>query len=523
MPVGGYIKPETVAQMDDLRELYQILRRDNPILQRSAIKRLVGLGGEEARRIMIRRLGDRAIRRELYDGIARIEGPIYEELIRDLHDEKQQHVSIIAARALGLLGDKRAIPHLVQEIDKPPTWDMKEAVIYSLGLLEATDTLDLIIEHLTNEKWVARPQMENLRVRKAAAHSLGQIGDKRAVDALIKSLDVNYISVRRHQDKEYVFQFQDEVLWALGAINDSKAIPTIIEAINDPKLQEVACEALNKFGPKSYDKLIELLHHENPDISSFSAQALCQLGDLRATEHLIKFLDCENWKPKYDAIEKMRDPKIVEPLIQRLEVESDFERIEQIIRILLDMGGDEIIQPFVKLYLNKGLIGAHSQIRQELLGTILNLDSSQEEKIIRGLINELLQEKEQIQNNSLRWLKPRFNLAPDKFNPAKFGATFEKLMLLDHAINWYTQLGELEEAARVRKQKAEMGAAKVSQKVVQGDEITSIQDSVVSKSSIGSGAREDLLSQLERLGALKEKGLITDDEFIIAKRHLLKV
>jgi len=104
------------------------------------------------------------------------------------------------------------------------------------------------------------------------------------------------------------------------------------------------------------------------------------------------------------------------------------------------------------------------------------------------------------------------------YKPREVGKVIEEFMLLDDAIEWYTSQGLLEDAARIRKAQAE----KVSQKVVQGDEITTIQDSVVSRSTIGSGAGDDLLSQLERLGALKEKGLITDEEFKITKRKLLK-
>jgi len=507
--------------MDNLKLLRQVLRNNAVPLKKCAIKRLVEIGGPKAKSIIQSQLSKREIRREVYDGLAILNDQIFEELIQDLQVEDRQHVSIIAARALGLLGDKRAIPLLINEIDKPPTWDMKDAVIYSLGLLKATESLDLIMEHLNHTKWVERPQDNNLMVRKAAARSLGEIGDKRAVDELIQALDLDIRSIRGHPDREAVLPFKKEVLWALGAIKDFRALPTIIKAINDPKLQKQALDALDEFGPESYEALIALLNHDSKEISSIAADSLSKLGDLRATEQLLKFLDCDHWKAIYDAIENMRDLKVVEPLIQRLEVEKNQERIEQIIRILLDLGGGRVIQPFVKLYLNKGLIGAHSRIRQELLGTILNLDPSQEDIIIRCLINELLQEQERVQNNSLRWLKSRFNLAPDKFNPTKFGAAFEKLMLLDHAINWYTQLGELEEAARVRRLQAEMGATTVSQKVIQGDEITSIQDSVVSRSTIGTGDGDELLLQLERLGDMKEKGLLTEDEFTKAKEKML--
>ena len=51
-------------------------------------------------------------------------------------------------------------------------------------------------------------------------------------------------------------------------------------------------------------------------------------------------------------------------------------------------------------------------------------------------------------------------------------------------------MGDKESAKNARKLKAEQGAVKVAQSVVQGDQITKteIKDSVVSKSNVGGGS-----------------------------------
>ncbi|MDP6659325.1 MAG: SHOCT domain-containing protein, partial [Candidatus Poseidoniia archaeon] len=91
----------------------------------------------------------------------------------------------------------------------------------------------------------------------------------------------------------------------------------------------------------------------------------------------------------------------------------------------------------------------------------------------------------------------------------------------DDAEEWYTSHGMLEEAAAVRRKKAEMGATKVSQKVVHGDEVTTttIRDSVVSKSNVGGGSSK--MQELKELTEMKEKGLIDDDEFKQMKKEIL--
>ena len=98
----------------------------------------------------------------------------------------------------------------------------------------------------------------------------------------------------------------------------------------------------------------------------------------------------------------------------------------------------------------------------------------------------------------------------------------EKARDYESAIEIWEDLGEIEEAARVRKMQAELGSVKVAQKVVQGDEVTKteIKDSVVSKSNIGSGG-DDKFARLEKLTDMKKEGLIDDDEFKQMKKEIL--
>ena len=96
----------------------------------------------------------------------------------------------------------------------------------------------------------------------------------------------------------------------------------------------------------------------------------------------------------------------------------------------------------------------------------------------------------------------------------------EKALDYDSAIKMWEELEYIDEAARVRRLQAEMGAVNIAQKVVQGDEITEIKDSVVSKSNIGSGG-DDKFAKLERLAEMKKEGLIDDEEFKQMKKEIL--
>ena len=86
----------------------------------------------------------------------------------------------------------------------------------------------------------------------------------------------------------------------------------------------------------------------------------------------------------------------------------------------------------------------------------------------------------------------------------------------------YEEIGKHEDAARVRKLKAEQGAVKVTQKVVHGDEVTKteIKDSVLNRSSVGSG-KSSKAEELREAKSLFEEGLIDDDEFKQMKKEIL--
>ena len=88
----------------------------------------------------------------------------------------------------------------------------------------------------------------------------------------------------------------------------------------------------------------------------------------------------------------------------------------------------------------------------------------------------------------------------------------------DGAIEIWEELGEIKEAARVRKMKAELGSVKVAQNVVHGDTI--VKDSVVNKSNIATGGKSKA-EELREAKALLDEGIIDDDEFKQMKKEIL--
>ena len=107
----------------------------------------------------------------------------------------------------------------------------------------------------------------------------------------------------------------------------------------------------------------------------------------------------------------------------------------------------------------------------------------------------------------------------------------ERALDYDSAIRIWEELGQINEAARVRKLKAEQSAIKVDQTVIHGDYIddrdttyiddrdTIVKDSVISRSSIGGGSSK--MQELEKLKEMFDSGFISKKEMEEMKKEIL--
>ena len=95
----------------------------------------------------------------------------------------------------------------------------------------------------------------------------------------------------------------------------------------------------------------------------------------------------------------------------------------------------------------------------------------------------------------------------------------EEALDYNSAILIWEELGDIKEAARVRKKLAAQGSIKVAQKVVHGDEVTEIKDSVLNRSNVG--GKSSKAEELREAKSLFEEGLIDEDEFKQMKKEIL--
>jgi HEAT repeat protein len=131
---------------------------------------------------------------------------------------------------------------------------------------------------------IALLKSKNILYRRKAADYLGEIGDDRAVPALIEALkdesDVSWLAAR-----------------SLGMIGDRRATGPLIEALGSPEkwLRQGAAWALGKIGDdKAVEPLIPLLKDPNKDVRKNAAWALGIIGDERVIEPLTRIQQDED-------------------------------------------------------------------------------------------------------------------------------------------------------------------------------------------------------------------------------------
>jgi len=148
-------------------------------------------------------------------------------------------------------------------------------------------------------------QAADWKTRWQAAQTLGELGDRRAVQALLDSLDDSSHWVRivaaealgqigdQEATKTLMITLDDDSVWvrracvvALGQIGDERAIPPLVNRLLDPpnsewpeELRDAIAKALGAIGELALQTLIYALDDPDPWVKCAAARALGHIGD----------------------------------------------------------------------------------------------------------------------------------------------------------------------------------------------------------------------------------------------------
>ncbi|MFC1808592.1 HEAT repeat domain-containing protein [Candidatus Omnitrophota bacterium] len=142
-------------------------------------------------------------------------------LIKALHDD-QGYLRVIAAEALGDIGDRDTVPVLIKALDDSE-WHVREKVVEALGKIGDKRAVPAIVRVLKDS---------NMEVSKASVEALGKIGDKGAVPALTELLRSSLRDMARDALKKMgAYTFSKYLLKNWRALNWVFGISAIVVSL----------------------------------------------------------------------------------------------------------------------------------------------------------------------------------------------------------------------------------------------------------------------------------------------------
>jgi len=179
----------------------------------------------------------------------------------DLLHDPHEGVRRAACTTLGRIGDSSVVAPLVEALGDPdPTFQVAGSAASALAEIGGVAVLNSLKEALLNSRG---------QVRYWAAQALGQLGDDRAVEALIAVLE--------HDQDDDV---RASVAYALGSLGDRRAIKPLVTALDDDS-EEVrgwvagALGAMGAAAERALPKLSELAQGDpDPDVRTSAMLAI---------------------------------------------------------------------------------------------------------------------------------------------------------------------------------------------------------------------------------------------------------
>jgi HEAT repeat protein len=188
---------------------------------------------------------------------------------------------------------------------KDESWQVRKAAAFSLGVVGDKATLPTILEMLESD--------EHAYVRQSAAVALGRIGDAVAIPGLINAL--------RNRKNNLIYPFAGVALSKIG----EPALPSLLDALCDDTIadHEAVENALVSLGALAVPRLLSLFHRNDMKwyVLPRAASILGRIGHPAAIPSLRNALykgDNELCSSAAWALSVIQDPRVIDVLVEAL-------------------------------------------------------------------------------------------------------------------------------------------------------------------------------------------------------------
>ena len=191
------------------------------------------------------------------------------------------------------------------------------------------DEIDIQIDLLQDTDWV---------VRREAVVTLGEMGDERCVEPIVKAL------------RDGDWQVREAAVEAIAEVG-SPAVELLIRYMRDWEARKYVIQALGKINDERVlDPLMSMLH--NDEFKDDATRALIELGNPAVPRLIAALTDKEEFVRKQAilALGEIKDPDAVDPLIAMLQDQDWFTRLTAAASLekIGDLRGRDAIKPLMK-------------------------------------------------------------------------------------------------------------------------------------------------------------------------------
>jgi HEAT repeat protein len=184
---------------------------------------------------------------------------------------------------------------------------------------QVKDEIDIQIDLLNDSEWV---------VRREAVITLGEMGDERCVEPLVRCLRDGDWQVRDAAVEaiamigspavdlllRYIrdYDARKSVIKVLGKINDERVLDPLISMLHNDEFKDDATWALAELGQPAVGRLLECLKNQDEVIRKQAILALGEIKDSSSVDLLIERLQDPDWFIRLSsaaALEKIGDPR----------------------------------------------------------------------------------------------------------------------------------------------------------------------------------------------------------------------
>jgi HEAT repeat protein len=181
------------------------------------------------------------------------------------------------AKALGKIGDEKAMDALIESLNDTETFVRRESAT-ALGKLKNKKAVDPLIKLLKDPVY---------KVRADAATALKEIGDDRAVAPMIEVLD--------SRGGGWYWSADFFIKAAILKFKSRKTVELLIEAFGSENIgiKQPAAETVAKMGNIALKPLVQALEDEDIEVRYYAAKSLGLKGDKRSIKALMNVIDNE--------------------------------------------------------------------------------------------------------------------------------------------------------------------------------------------------------------------------------------